>query len=103
MAYVARERQILDSIRSVCEHEKAALSGRRVVLFGSRAGNNARTRSDFDIGIDGLAPLDPASFDRLFEKFEEIDTLYRIDLVDLQAVSDNFRSNALQKCKVIYE
>lgn len=58
MKYVARERQILDSIRAVCESEKATLSGRRVVLFGSRASGNERERSDFDIGIDGVAPLD---------------------------------------------
>jgi predicted nucleotidyltransferase len=99
----AREQQILESIRAVFAKERATLAGRRVVLFGSRASGRARTRSDFDIGIDGKDPLDAVSFARITERIDDINTLYRIDLVDIQATTERFRANALSTFEVIYE
>lgn len=99
----ARESQILESIRAVFAKERETLAGRRVVLFGSRAIGRARARSDFDIGIDGNDPLDAVSFARIADRIDEIETLYRIDLVDMQATTARFRGNALSKFEVIYE
>jgi predicted nucleotidyltransferase len=89
-----REQQILESIRSSLAREKTILKGHKVVLFGSRATGKARPRSDFDIGIDGPAPMAAASFHSLADRLDEIETLYRIDLVDLKAVTEQFRCTA---------
>jgi len=100
---MTREQQILEAIRSSLSREKALLAGRRVVLFGSRAAGLSKPRSDFDIGIEGGPPLSAASFQHLVDRLEEIDTLYRIDLVDLHSVPERFRQNATKQVKVIYE
>jgi predicted nucleotidyltransferase len=52
-----RESQILNWIRKGLEQFEKELSGRQVVLFGSRARGIARERSDFDIGVMGDQPL----------------------------------------------
>jgi predicted nucleotidyltransferase len=98
-----REQQILETICVALAREKTLLKGHRVVLFGSRATGKARPRSDFDIGIEGPAPLAAVSFHTLADRLEQIDTLYRIDLVDLQTVSEQFRLTAIKNAKVIYE
>jgi predicted nucleotidyltransferase len=100
---MTREQQILETIRALFAREKALLAGRRVVLFGSRAAGTSRPRSDFDIGIEGGSPLSATSFQHIVDRLEEIDTLYRLDLVDLQTVSGRFRENAIKQVKVIYE
>jgi predicted nucleotidyltransferase len=100
---MTREKQVLETIRSVFVREKEILAGRRVILFGSRASGKSRPRSDFDIGIEGEAPLNAASFAHLVDRLEKIDTLYRIDLVDMQTVPERFRRNATKQIKVIYE
>ncbi len=98
-----REQQILEMIHRTFAREHSLLAGRKVVLFGSRATGQARPRSDFDIGIDGDSPLDAVSFQRLVDQLDRIDTLYRIDLVDMQTVSEKFRRTAMKQAKVIYE
>jgi predicted nucleotidyltransferase len=100
---MTREQQILEAIRSLLANEKAVLAGHRVVLFGSRASGTSRPRSDFDIGIEGGSPLSATSFQYLVDRLEEIETLYRIDLVDMQTVPERFRQNAAKQVKVIYE
>jgi predicted nucleotidyltransferase len=100
---MAREQQLLETIRSLFAHEKALLAGRRVVLFGSRATGKPKPRSDFDIGIEGGPPLSAKTFQHFVDRLEEIDTLYPIDLVDLQTVPERFRQNAMKQVKVIYE
>jgi predicted nucleotidyltransferase len=99
----SREAQILDAIKSALLDEKEALAEHRVLLFGSRAAGTARSRSDFDIGIEGKTPLDVSAMSRIIDRLDAIETLYRIDCVDLQSVSEHFRENALHTAKVIYE
>jgi hypothetical protein len=36
-------------------------------------------------------------------RIDDINTLYRIDLVDIQATTERFRANALSTFEVIYE
>lgn len=103
MVTLNREQQILENIRSVFDKEKEALAGRRVLLFGSRAAGTARLRSDFDIGIDGDRPLDPVSFQRLADRLDAIETLYRIDFVDMRSLPERFRNEALRKTEVLFE
>ena len=53
---------------------------KEVILYGSRAKGTARERSDIDIAVAGVASCD---IYELQEELEDIPTLYKIDLVDL--------------------
>jgi len=100
---MTREEQILRQIRSECIACARALRGHKIVLFGSRAAGRAHDRSDFDIGIEGNAPLDIRSFMELKDRLESIRTLYSIDLVDLRKCPSRFRAEALKETKTLYE
>lgn len=65
---------ILKNIIDLCEQ----FSADRVILFGSRAKGTNTERSDIDIAVKGVKNIW-----ELQEKLEEIPTLYKIDLVDL--------------------
>lgn len=97
-----RASQVLNDIRAVLAASASQLRGHRVVLFGSRAAGTARDRSDFDIGVDGEAPLPLAAFYAIADKLESLRTLYRIDWVDLRRTSDRFRAEALKCSRILY-
>lgn len=99
---MSREDQILESIRCGLVGFSGQLEGYRIYLFGSRANGKARVRSDFDLGIYGNKPVPLKTYYQLADFLESLPTLYRIDWVDLNRVTDTFRDNALQNAKVIY-
>lgn len=68
----------------------------RVFLFGSRASEKGGDRSDFDIGIEGPAPVPDRAWSEIKEEVEELPTLYTVDLVDFRRVSEDFRNIALE-------
>ena len=98
----AREQQVLTMIVGVLRSSSAALAGRRVVLFGSRARGQARDRSDFDIGVVGTTPLPLADYYVIEDQLDALPTLYRIDWVDFARAGDNFRRRALQHTQVLH-
>ena len=102
MGRMNRERQILEKIKEALDRVSGDLVGYRVFLFGSRATGTAKERSDFDIGILGPKKLPLRIFYKIDDLFDEIETLYSIDLVDIHEVSDRFRNEALQKTEVLY-
>ena len=65
---------ILKNIIDLC----VQFSADCVILFGSRAKGTNTERSDIDIAVKGVKDIW-----ELQEKLEEIPTLYKIDLVDL--------------------
>ena len=65
---------ILKNIIDLC----VQFSADSVILFGSRAKGTNTERSDIDIAVKGVKDIW-----KLQEKLEEIPTLYKIDLVDL--------------------
>lgn len=65
------------------------------VLFGSRATGASHERSDWDIGVLREHPLTPAERARMHAVLEDWPTLHALQLVDLSAVSEAFRRNAL--------
>jgi len=73
------------------------LAGRRarVYLFGSWARGEASRVSDIDVAILPAEPLPPGLLAELQEDLEESSSLYSVDLVDLSAVSDAFRTRVL--------
>lgn len=79
------------------------LTKHRVVLFGSRASGAARQRSDFDLGIDGDAPLPLEDFYAVEDALDELPTLYKIDLVDFRRASPEFSARAKKHYRILYE
>jgi predicted nucleotidyltransferase len=75
----------------------------RLVLFGSRAAGTADARSDFDVGIEAAAPLPAATLTRIRERFDALDILQRVDVVDLRAADPGFAEVARAKVEVIFE
>lgn len=94
--------RIMEEIRKACARMAADLEGYRVVLFGSRAAGDARDRSDLDVGVLGDAPLPLKTFYEMEDLFDRIETLYRIDWVDLNRVSPEFRREAMKKTETLY-
>ena len=74
-----------------------------VRAFGSRVKWTAKDYSDLDLTIVGSEPLTLRQLRRLKEAFEESYLPIRIDVVDWQSLSDEFRKVILEKYEVIQE
>ncbi len=66
--------EVMEQIADLCRLKDAQAA----YLFGSRAKGTAGERSDIDIAVTGVADMEG-----LRELFDEMPTLYRIDLVDM--------------------
>lgn len=69
--------------------------GSLVYVFGSRAKGKARQTSDLDLAIDAHRKLTLSEEIALKEAFDESDMPMKVDVVDLNAVSDTFRQMIL--------
>ncbi len=98
-----RDEQILQWIQHGLERFAEDLRNHTVYLFGSRARGNFRMRSDFDVGVYGEQAIPPGVFYQVEDFFDSLPTLYRIDWVDLNRASAEFRREALKDAKVLYE
>ena len=73
-------------------HEKLP-TGTTVYMFGSRATGKARPYSDVDIALDHRGkPLSEGIMTRLRVRFEFSDIPYKVDVVDLNGISESFRA-----------
>jgi predicted nucleotidyltransferase len=97
-----RENEIKAMIAAQLLKSERLLHGYKVFLYGSRARGNARTTSDFDIGILGDKPLPLVAFYQIEDMLEELPTLYKIDLVDLNRTSPQFKEQALKYTDTLY-
>lgn len=77
------------------------LSEYPLIVFGSRAAGTARSTSDIDIGINGVRPIPNHLLAKFREAVRETPLLYKVDIVDLNTVSANFRQIALKNYQVI--
>ena len=62
-----------------------------VWAFGSRANWTTRDSSDLDLALEGSYKLKHSTLDALECAFEESDLPYKVDVVDLNRISSNFR------------
>lgn len=74
----------------------------KIMLFGSRAQELDRERSDIDIAVIDGAVTD-RQMRRIREALEDIRTLYKIDIVWLNRVDEEFKQEILRTGKVIYD
>jgi predicted nucleotidyltransferase len=75
----------------VLEILRTQLPNRPVHAFGSRALGTARRRSDLDLAIGGTTPLSLLQRALLCEAFSESDLPIQVDIVDLNAITPEFR------------
>lgn len=69
--------------------------------FGSRVDGNPKDYSDLDLALVGAAKLDAAVMGGLKEAFEESDLPFRVDILDWNAISEEFQKVILNKYEVL--
>lgn len=74
----------------------------KIILFGSRARGDFKDTSDIDIAIEFLTD-DKDNFIKIQTKLEELNTLYKFDIVDFRSIKDSkFKNEILKDGIVIY-
>ena len=87
--------KVIAQIVKLCEEYHV----KKAILFGSRAKGTALERSDIDIAVSGVPDQDA-----LLEEIEEIPTLYKIDLVDLDSCKNALLKEDIERYgRKIYE
>jgi len=66
------------------------LSKYRVFFFGSRVDNKGNERSDIDVGVEGDEKIPGAVLSAIREEIDDLQTLYKIEVVDFKNVSRDF-------------
>ena len=72
--------EIIKQVADICREHKA----KQVILYGSRAKDTARERSDIDIAVSGVE-----NFDELADRVDELPTLYSVDLLNIDTCRNN--------------
>ena len=87
--------EIMEQIITHCH----TFGAQTAFLFGSRAKGTATPRSDFDIAVAGVSDIEG-----LREALDNIPTLYKIDLVDLDTCRNDLLLEDIRKHgRKIYE
>lgn len=86
---------ILDIIREFVPHCE-------VRAFGSRYKWTAKVYSDLDLSIAGEDKLDWTLMENIHEAFQESDLPFRVDILDWNAISPEFKKVIEQGYEVIY-
>jgi len=75
---------------------------KRIILFGSRARDNANERSDYDIAIDD-EHLTPLQLAQIRAGMETVPTLLAIEVVWMNRANEVLRQRILNEGKILYE
>ena len=100
---MTREDTIKELIRQEILKVASELRGYRIFLFGTRATGDARERSDFDIGILGDEPVSLRTFYRIDDLLENIETLHKMDFVDLNRAAPSLKREALKAVVPLFD
>lgn len=73
----------------------------RLFFFGSRVKGNNSPRSDIDLGIEGESKLPSRLKLEIEEKLQNLPILYKIDLVDFNDVSGEFRRKVFKNIEYL--
>jgi len=99
----SRQQEIINLMKTVFEIHREELRNLRIILFGSRVDGTAQDRSDFDIGILPQGELDIRTKFFIEDLLEELPTLLKFDVVNLDTAPNRFRQRALRQYEVIFE
>jgi predicted nucleotidyltransferase len=72
-----------------------------VRAFGSRVAGTSKEYSDLDLAIVGKEKISDAILFALKEDFQDSDLPFRVDVLDLNAISKEFRQVVDEKYEVI--
>jgi predicted nucleotidyltransferase len=76
--------------------------GSRVIWFGSWVRGEARSRSDIDLAVEADGGVSQAEYARLLAWIqEELPTLYRVDLVNMDEIGEPLRRQILTEGVVV--
>ena len=78
---------VLEMILSVLKNNVSS-----AILFGSRAKGTNTDRSDYDIAVSGVT-----DYDKLIEDIDNLDTLYSIDIVNLDECTNHLLMEDIKK------
>lgn len=68
----------------------------KIILFGSRARKDNFIASDVDIGVIPYGKLDETKMALLKEKIENLNIPYKVEIVNFQHVSEDFKKLAMR-------
>jgi len=75
----------------------------RILLFGSRARDDAEPTSDFDIAIDARSKIPLDVMARIKDEIEELHTLKSIDIVDLNRANPAFKTIIVKTGVILHD
>ena len=73
----------------------------KVWVFGSRAKWTTKKSSDLDLALEGKGQINYQTIIQLQCDFEESDLPYKVDLIDISTISEEFRKN-IEKTKSLF-
>ncbi len=94
-----REKQILNNIVEIL---KTRFNPEKIILFGSRAKKEEKSRSDFDIALNEKKPS-IGEIRKLKREIEQVSGLYKVDVIFLKSVEKDFRDIILKTGRIIYD
>jgi uncharacterized protein len=71
-----------------------------IYLFGSRARKDHSATSDFDIAIDAMKKIDELTLSAIRDGIEESTIPFKVDIIDLHAITDDFKKKILTEGKL---
>lgn len=93
--------EIIEKIKEIAQEDKSI---KKIYIFGSRAKGTYKSKSDIDIAVEFYDGFDEEDFLRLYNAIQEINTLYKFDIINLnEDLEEKFKNNILEEGKVIYE
>lgn len=73
---------------------KKYFANEKFFIFGSRAsGKNLKPFSDLDIAIQSSNKISMTTLAKTLEEFAASDLPFKVDLIDLQSISEEFKKN----------
>lgn len=90
--------RVRDLVSSVAQEARRRLGKEtRVIWFGSWIRGAASPASDLDIAIDVPGGVSMRDYSALWDWVDELPTLYKIDLVNLNEAGDQLRGEILER------
>lgn len=71
-----------------------------VILYGSRAREDAKLGSDIDLAIDAPS-MSPKAFAELWNKLDDLPQLYTLDVIHLQSIQNDTLLKAIKQDGVV--
>jgi predicted nucleotidyltransferase len=99
---VAEKKELTKEIEKIMR-KWLRLSHYKIFFFGSRVKGRSNERSDYDVGIETSEKVPLTTLAEIEAELEELPIMNKIDVVDFNSVSGDFKRVASENIKIIYE